>query len=283
VRYLDVDGERVRMAARMKELRYMRKIRWRTYSDLDLAAKAEMREKAQKPDRLKLVLGDAERGIATGTGWRMQAFIEDVGGDLRPQTVEETTACIGCHGGVGATVDSTFSFARKLGESTFASGWYPMDRRGTAGIPERRRADGRGEYAVWLEQVGGGDDFRTNTEVEQTFFGAGGKLKPEMARALAKDISVLIIPSKERALALDRAYLALVRAQSFDKGRDVVLGAPHVRERVLQDEPTGIVEPVIPPWKCDEGHRSGWDQGQKMTSKPVVEGQLWSPAASSYE
>jgi hypothetical protein len=250
VRYLDVDAGQVRMAARMKELRYMRKIRWRTYSDLDLAAKAEMREKARKPDRLKLVMGDAERGIATGTGWRMQAFIEDASGDLRPQTVEETTACIGCHGGTGATVDSTFSLARKLGADAPAAGWYPLEGRGVAGIPEPRRADGRGEYEVWLEQVGGGDDFRSNTEVEQRFFGAGGKLKPEMVRALAKDISVLIVPSPERALALDRGYLALVKAQSFEKGRDVILGTPHLRDRAAQDDPTGIEEPVTPPWKA---------------------------------
>ena len=250
VRYLDVDRGHVRMAARMKELRYMRKIRWHTYSDLDLAAKAEMREKAQKPDRLKLVLGDAERGIATGTGWRMQAFIEDAGGDLRPQTVEETTACIGCHGGTGATVDSTFSFARKLADSAPASGWYSLERGGVAGIPDPRRADGRGEYEVWLEQVGGGDDFRTNTEVERTFFDEGGKLKPGMVRALAKDISVLVVPSPERALALDRGYLALVKAQSFDKGRDVVLGPPHLRERAAQEDATGIDEPVSPPWKA---------------------------------
>ena len=252
VRYLDVDAGHVRMAPRMKELRYMRKIRWRTYSDLDLAAKAEMREKAQKPDQLKLVMGDAERGVATGTGWRLQAFIEDVSGELRPQTVEETTACIGCHGGTGATVDATFSFARKLGDGARASGWYSLEERGVSGIPEPRRADGRGEYEVWLEQVGGGDDFRTNTEVEQKFFGAGGKLKPEMVRALAKDISVLIVPSPARALALDRGYLALVQAQSFDKGRDVILGAPHLLERVAQDDPTGIEEPVPPPWKASE-------------------------------
>src|SRR5262249_22241102 len=148
VRYLDVEGGRVRMAARMKELRYMRKTRWLTYSDLDLAGKAEMREKAQKPDRLKLIMGDAERGIATGTGWRMQAFIEDASGELRPQTVEETAACIGCHGGVGATVDSTFSFARKLDDRAHASGWYALGDRGLEGIPDPRRADGRGEYEV---------------------------------------------------------------------------------------------------------------------------------------
>jgi hypothetical protein len=253
VRYLDVAGGEVRMAARMKELRYMRKVRYLTYSDLDLAAKAEMREKAKKPDRLEVIRGDAERGLATGTGWIMAGFIEDAAGELRPESVEETAACIGCHGGVGATVDSTFSFARKLADGTPAGGWYHGGARGLAGVPEPRRADGRGEYLAWLEEVGGGDDFRSNAEVAERFFGEGGKVKPAMARALAADISVLVMPSPGRALALDRAYLALVKAQSFTKGRDVVLGKPRVHARVEQDMPTGVRDPVEPPWKAPEG------------------------------
>lgn len=253
VRYLDVQDGHVRMAARMKELRHMRKDRWLTYSDLDLAAKAEMREKAQKPDRLRRIYGDAERGIATGTGWRMAAFIEDAGGELRPQSVEETTACIGCHGGVGATVDSTFSFARKLGEGAFAAGWYHWDERGLAGIPEPRRADGRGEYQVWLEEVGGADDLRTNDEAARAFLGEDGRVRPAMARALASDVSVLLVPSPGRALALDRAYLAVVKAQSYALGRDVVLAPPRVHERVEQDAPTGIDAPVPGPREAPAG------------------------------
>src|SRR5262249_34390483 len=50
VRYLDVDGDQVRMAARMKELRYMRKVRWLSYGDLEMAAQAELREKRKTPD-----------------------------------------------------------------------------------------------------------------------------------------------------------------------------------------------------------------------------------------
>lgn len=250
VRYLDVAGGKVQMAARMKELRYMRKERWLTYSDLDQRAKLELREKMQQPDKLKLVLADPERGVATGTGWRMQGFIEDARGELRPETVEETTACIGCHGGVGATTDSTFSFARKVG-------WYHWEARGLSGIAEPRRADGRGEYAVWLEEVGGGDDFLANAEVAARFFGPGGKLLPEAVRAMARDISLLAVPSPARALALDRAYLALVAAQSFARGRDVVLGAPRVHERVTQDAPTGVATPVAAAWQPPAPARSG--------------------------
>jgi len=250
LRYLDVDGEQVRMAARMKELRYMRKTRWRTYSDLQLAAEAEVREKMKHADKLKTVLADAERGVGTGTGWLMQGFIEDARGELRPQNVEETTACIGCHGGVGATTDSTFSFARKLDAgSTFQGGWYHWGQRGLKGIPEPKRADGRGEYTHWLEQVGGGNDYRSNDEVQARFFRPDGTLAPDAVRALTKDISVLLVPSPRRALQLDRATLGLVKAQRFELGRDVMVGPPpRVLARLEQDGATGIEEPVLPGW-----------------------------------
>src|SRR5262249_20359810 len=110
LRYLDVSTDggaaHARMGARMKELRYMQKARWLTYSDLELAAESEKREKKRSPDRLRWVLGDAERGLQTGTGWTISGFIEDAAGELRPQTYEETAACIGCHGGIGAGADS---------------------------------------------------------------------------------------------------------------------------------------------------------------------------------
>jgi hypothetical protein len=250
LRYLDVEGGQVRMAARMKELRYMRKTRWLTYSDLQLAAEAEAREKQRQPDTRKLVLGDAERGVGTGTGWLMQGFIEDAGGALRPQNVEETAACIGCHGGVGATTDSTFSFARKLDPgSAYQQGWYHWAQRGLKGIPEPKRADGQGEYAHWLAQVGAGDDYGSNDEVQARFFRPDGSLRPDAVKALTKDISVLLVPSPSRALLLDRATLALVKAQRFEYGRDVTVGAPpKVKARLEQDGATGITELVPPGW-----------------------------------
>jgi hypothetical protein len=250
LRYLDVEGGQVRMAARMKELRYMRKTRWLTYSDLQLAAEAEAREKMKQPDKLKRVLADVERGVGTGTGWLMQGFIEDAGGALRPQNVEETTACIGCHGGVGATTDSTFSFARKLDPgSSWQGGWYHWGQRGLKGIPEPRRADGQGEYAHWLAQVGAGDDYGTNDEVQARFFRKDGTLRPDAVKALTKDISVLLVPSPRRALLLNRATLALVKAQRFERGRDVTVGTPpKVRARLEQDGATGINEAVLPGW-----------------------------------
>lgn len=253
VRYLDVVDDRVRMAARMKELRYMRKARWLDYGQLEQIAQAETREKFKSPDKLKRVLVEGERGATTGIGWVMQGFIESADGRLRPQTLEETAACVGCHGGLGATTDATFSFARKLGAGSFRDGWFHPNQHDWADVPERKRADGRGEYTHYLLSVGGADDFRSNAEVRRKFFDDDGKLKPAPARQLQRDVSSLLMPSPARALALNRAYLGLVRVQRFDAGRDVSVGAPpQLHARVSQDAPTGVSVPLLPAWKAGE-------------------------------
>jgi hypothetical protein len=250
VRYLDVQAGKAAPAARMKELRYMRKLRFLNYGQLDQAAQAEAREKQKNPDKLKQVFANAERGVTTGVGWLMQGFIEDAEGELRPQNVEETTACIGCHGGVGGTTDATFTFARKLPPGAFRGGWYHPSQRGLEGVAEPKRADGRGEYAHYLAEVGGADDFRSNDEVFTKFFGPDGKPDARATARLARDVSLLLMPSPSRALALDRAYLALARAQRFEGGRDVTVGAtPQIEPELVQAGPTGIDAVVPPGWK----------------------------------
>jgi len=250
VRYLDVQGGKACMAPRMKELRYMRKQRFLDYGQLDQAAQAEAREKHKSPDKLKQIFANAERGVTTGVGWLMQGFIEDARGELRPQNVEETTACIGCHGGVGATTDATFTFARKLPPGAFRDGWYHPSQRGLEGVAEPKRADGRGEYAHYLARVGGADDFRTNDEARSKFFRPDGKLDPIATAQLARDVSVLLMPSASRALALDRAYFGLARAQEFEAGRDVTVGSrPQIELALTRDAPTGIETAVAPSWQ----------------------------------
>jgi len=101
-----------------------------------------------------------------------------------------------------------------------------------------------------LREVGGGDDFRSNDEVRAKFFRPDGSLLPERVSALSRDISLLVRPSAERALALDRAYLGVVRAQHFELGRDVVVGGPpQIQLTVEQNAATGIETPVLPAWK----------------------------------
>lgn len=248
VRYLDPRPEGVTMAPRMKELRYMKKTSWQSYADLEEGALAEKKEDADFPDRPKQFFGSAEAGIPNGMGWRLQGFIEDAAGDLRPQSFEETVFCMGCHGSIGTTDDSTFAFPRKLsGPGAFRDGWYHWTQKGLSGTPDLVRADGQGDYAHYLRTNHAGDEFRSNAEVISAWL-AQGDLAPEKAAALQADIAPLIMPSAGRAIALDAAYRMIVREQSFVKGRDATI-APQdatVWRRVEQDAPTGIEEPADP-------------------------------------
>jgi hypothetical protein len=245
LRYLDVKEGQVTPAARMKELRYMRKTHWLSFGYLETQAMREAREKEEAPQKRRIMRGDAEHGISNAAGWRLQAFIEDARGALRPQTLEEHAACIGCHSGVGATDDSVFSFSRKLGEGSPHRGWYAGELRGQG---EPTRADGEGEYSHYLAQNGAGDELRQNDELERRFFHEDGSLRADMAQKLKTDVSVLLLPSAARALLLNKAYLTIVREQSFARGRDAtVKPATNVHRRLPDDEqPTGVDVAVLP-------------------------------------
>jgi len=244
VRYIDIDGNgTVKMAPRMKELRYGRKSDWNTYAQLSNATQAEIKEKEAFPERLRTIRGDAETGLRTGLGWVYQGFIEDEAGYLRPQTYEETLFCIGCHSGIGAVVDSTFVFPRKLGHDAPQMGWYHWTQsvQGFRGMKEPLLADGRYEYTLYLQQNHAGDEFRDNSEVMTKFFDESGALRPDEVNVLHRDISHLILPTPERALRLDKAYRIIVGEQSFIYGRDAhVAPALNVHKEVVIDQPTGI-------------------------------------------
>lgn len=251
VRYDDVNDRTgaIRMSAHMKEFRYMKKTAWLTYGDLEDSALAEVKEADDFPDRIRLFDGDVERGIDNGVGWVLQGFIEAADGSLRPQTFEETVFCMGCHGGVGITDDSTFAFPRKLGYGAKDHGWrHTGAKNGLYDVPDPIRADGRPEYQYYLEQNHAGDEFRANDEIIKKFFLPDGKLNRAEVEKMNKDISVLIAPSPARALELDKAYRTIVMAQSFAKGRDANIGSVEasVHKQVEQDQPTGIETPVEP-------------------------------------
>ncbi|WP_052347772.1 hypothetical protein [Imhoffiella purpurea] len=244
VRYIDLDeAGAVRLAARMKELRYARKNAWYSYAELKGINDREGAERALDPDILKSVPGDFERGMFT-QGWVYQGFIEDGQGSLRPQSQEETLFCMGCHGGIGATTDTIFSFPRRLGYETYRHGWFHWSQHGLAGIPEPRLEDGSYEYSRYLEINGAGDEFRANTEVMERFFDADGNLLPERIQALHEDMGTLLLPSAERALTLDKAYRVIVEEQSFIRGRDATVEPPlNVHESLIQNQATGVEEP----------------------------------------
>jgi hypothetical protein len=110
---------------RVKEIRYMYK--WKEVDLDDISAK--------ESEGVPKVIGKEWKGwIDNNAGWVIAAYIEDRKGNLRPQTTEELCQCLGCHGEVGNTIDSVWSFQRKLhGEL----GWQEMNY----GYYKKSRAD----------------------------------------------------------------------------------------------------------------------------------------------
>ncbi len=244
VRYLDVSNGQVSMSARMKELRYSRKKFWATYFDHQTIAGKEIKERHDFPDRAKTIIGDPEQGITLEQGWVYQGFIEDQQGELRPQTFEESAFCAGCHSGTGSHVDSSFAFYRKFNQEQFRQGWYHWSQKGLAGIAEpKRESDGAYEYAFYLKHNPYGDEYSSNSEVHNKFFGADGKPKADAFAKLQQDIAYLLMPSPARALALDKAYKKVVEEQSFSLGRDAVI-APlqNVHKHLEENQATGITQ-----------------------------------------
>lgn len=251
VRYLDVrENGSIGLSPRLKELRYSRKRTWLGYHDLEKFAFAEAKERHDFPDRLKQIIGNPEEGVSNGKGWNYQGFIESSSGSLRPQSFEEQAFCVGCHSGLGATTDDTFAMARKLPADSFQQGWYHWSQKGLAGIVEPRRSDGQPEYGHYLQQNGSASEFRNNPEVQASFFHTDGTPKSVRLKLLEKDISLLLLPSAERARALNKAYWLIVQEQSFRKGRDPVPEpVTEVWREVESNLATGITRPVVSPWK----------------------------------
>jgi len=220
VRYIGVkdDNSSIKLANRMKELRYAKKLSWNNYIQLNNAANAEIKEKDAFPDRLRTITGNMETGLNTGLGWVYQGFIENKQGELRPQTYEETLSCIGCHSGIGAITDSTFAFARK--DNTHNQGWYHWSQKDLTSMKDRILKNGKGEYAFYLEQNKAGDEFRENEEVKAKFFDNTGNLIASEVDKIKDDITYLIYPSVKRALVLNKAYKVIVDEQSYIYGKD---------------------------------------------------------------
>ncbi len=247
VRYIDhkADGN-TQLAARIKELRYAKKTSWNKYPQLYNAAMGEVLESMQFPDRLRKIRGNAENGVINGLGWTYQGFIEDKKGQLRPQSFEESSNCIGCHSGLGVTTDSSFAFPRKLGGEQHQAGWFHWTQRGLHGVPEPKFPDGSWQYTEYLLNNHSANEFRNNDEVIGKFFNADGSLKKSEVETLHNDIGHLLLPSAERALTLNKAYKVIVDEQSYIYGRDA-----HVKpvttswDIVPIDEKTGIKTPVI--------------------------------------
>jgi phospholipase C len=246
VRYLDVKKDRiVVMAPRMKELRYAKKVKWLGPEALRARSASEAIELKESATGARQVLWEHDRGVYNGQGWLLQGFIEAADGSLRPQSYEESVPCTGCHGGIGATTDSMFALARKVGFESPAHGWFHWTQHDLRGLPDPRRADGAYEYELYLRQNGAGDELRENTEILRKFFDERGRIRIDALARLRDNIAELLVPSVPRALDLDRAYHAIVLDQSFVRGRDAVLApAQHVFAHAPIDKKTGVLIPV---------------------------------------
>lgn len=235
VRYLDPDAPAM-IATRMKELRYMRK------EKNPLRRNYVAVYEAEADDKDKGVLprygGNAKTGLLNPFGWRIQGYIEDAQGRLRLQTYEEHMFCMGCHSSIGVTADSTFSFPRKVPGS---AGWAYQSLEGMLDVPQV--GHNKGEVHTYFERVGGGDELRANEELLTRFFAEGTLDHAEVARASIggdRGLAFLVAPSRQRALALDKAYWALVKVQGFANGRDTLLAPPENVHPKIDNGSTGL-------------------------------------------
>jgi hypothetical protein len=222
VRYVDPDRPNL-LSTRIREARYSVKKLPLDQRAIDTGYREEDREKTLNV--LPYFRGTPDVGFLNSFGWLLQGFIEDEQGRLRLETTEEQYFCMGCHNTIGVTVDSSFGFPRKL---PGAAGWGWQSLAGIPDVPQAGQK--QPETLTYFERVGGGDEFRANGEILSRFFAGGSLQAAEVRRAAPggdRDLAWLLTPSRERALALDKAIMARVALQHYEHGRDVVL-APAV-------------------------------------------------------
>lgn len=253
VRYLTLKNNHVTSAKRMKELRYTKKTYWKNYAQLKQLADEELRESTMNQSRypqLKVYRGDFKKGFDNNLGWIYQGFIEDRQGVLRPQTNEETLSCMGCHSAIGATTDTIFSFARKfegVNERNNNFGWNHWSQKDLKGVKDRKlsyKIDGVKtknilEYTFYLKQSMG-NEFRDNQEINKKFFNKDNIPIDSEINKIKDDVSYLLMPSKQRALELDKAYKTIVEEQSFINGRDSNMKPIKTAYKDVNSSSTGV-------------------------------------------
>ena len=236
VRYVGIDEAGViGPSRRMKEVRYMRKAFTIT---LDAAREAYLQEGYHKDEGLlPLYTNRGDQGLDNGMGWLIQGFIEGVDGRLRVATFEEHVYCMGCHSSIGSTIDKTFSFPRKVDGR---AGWGYINLHGMEDAPNHGETEG--EILTYFQRAGGGDEFRSNTELRERWFKQGVNAVDVAKVRAAPDVHTLVTPSRDRALQLNKAYRTIVAEQDFIYGRDATVTPPvNVYVEVGDDAP------VLPP------------------------------------
>lgn len=242
VRYLGIrnDGT-VGISTRMKEVRYMKK--WKAYTKPVYARQYALERFEKEAGNLPGYTDLGDYGLDNGSGWSISGFIESHDGKLRANTHEENFFCMGCHTSIGSTIDKTFSFARKIDG---AAGWGYINLKGMIDAPNR--GETQGEVLTYFERVGGGDEFRSNTEMLNKWFNRDGSVNRKKVLA-AKDMYELITPSRQRALALNKAYKTIVTEQNFIFGRNATITAPqNVYQKIDNTSAPTLPEALLYEW-----------------------------------
>jgi hypothetical protein len=242
VRYVGVaDDGAIVVPPRVKEVRYMRK--WKAYDKAIYEREYQLENFAKEAGRLPSYQLIGDHGLDNGFGWSVQGFIEGHDGELRTLSYEENLFCMGCHSSIGATIDKTFGFPRKVDG---AAGWGYIDLKGMPDAPNV--GEQRGEIATYLQRAGGGGEFRSNPEMFERWFNEDGSLDEE-AVAEAADVYDLIAPSPERALELNKAYRIIVAEQDFIFGRDATVVPPeNVYRHIDNDTAPTLPISLFFPW-----------------------------------
>ncbi len=242
VRYIGVnDDGTIYNAQRMKEVRYMKKHSFKNKAELASEYYLEAKEKHFENLPQVHLLGD--KGVNSNMGWTLNAYIENAKGELRHQNSQELAFCAGCHKTIGSTLDQTFSFPRKVEGS---EGWGYINLAKQQDAPNL--GEEQGEILTYFQRVGGGDEFRQNKEMLQRWFNQDGTVNSQKVSS-AQSVYELITPSSERALKLNKAYLSIVREQSYIFGRDANLtSATNVLQHVDESQAPLSIE-----------HRYDWD------------------------
>jgi hypothetical protein len=234
VRYLGINEQgETTIPQRMKEVRYMKK--WKAYPKVSLARYYQEEGYEKDAGNLPGYTNLGDHGLDNGMGWSIQGFIENSQGNLRANNFEENLFCMGCHSSVGATIDKTFSFARKVDGK---KGWGYINLKGMPDAPNK--GESKGEIATYFERAGGGDEFRSNMEMRKRWFNADGSVNYSAIKG--KDVYQLITPSKERALKLNKAYKAIVEQQTFLFGHDATVTAPENVYQSIDNKTTPTLE-----------------------------------------
>jgi hypothetical protein len=250
VRYVGItDSGDIGVSTRMKEVRYMKK--WTDITKKLYHREYQLEGFAKEEGRLPDYNLIGDWGLDNGFGWSVQGFIEGHDGELRTLSYEENLFCMGCHTSVGATIDKTFSFPRKVDG---AKGWGYINLKGMKDVPNL--GESKGEILTYLSRVGGGGEFRSNPEMFKRWFHEDGTLN-EKAVSSAQDVYELITPSVERARELNKAYKVIVDNQDFIYGRDATVTPPkNVFEHIDNETAPTLPENLSFKWDI----RLDWEQ-----------------------